>query len=235
MIRAVLTDIEGTTSALAFVKDVLFPYARQHLPAFVRVHASAPEIRTLLNDVGMETGSTLDDEGIIQQLMVWMDEDRKATPLKSLQGLVWEAGYRNGDFTGHVYADAVDRLREWHARKIRLFVYSSGSIAAQKLLFKYSDYGDLMPLFSGYFDTHMGPKREAASYRAILNVIGMPGSDVLFLSDIGAELDAACAAGLHTMQLVRAGTEPAPGHEQAASFSEINLAALSSDVKPVAP
>ena len=223
MIRAVLTDIEGTTSALAFVKNVLFPYAREHLPAFVRAHASAPEVRKLLNDVTTETGRTLDDEGIIQQLAAWMDEDRKATALKSLQGMVWEAGYRDGDFTGHVYADAVERLKEWHKRKIRLFVYSSGSIAAQKLLFKYSDYGDLTPLFSGYFDTHMGPKREAASYSAILNVIGMPGSDVLFLSDIGAELDAARAAGLHTLQLLRPGTDPVPGHAQAASFSEINL------------
>jgi enolase-phosphatase E1 len=226
LIRAILTDIEGTTSSLAFVKDVLFPYARKHLPAFVRAHVSAPEVRTLLNDVCTESGSTLDDAGIIQQLMTWMDEDRKVTPLKSLQGMVWEAGYRNGDFTGHVYADAADQLREWHKRKIRLYVYSSGSIAAQKLLFRYSDYGDLTPLFSGYFDTHMGPKRKVASYRAILNVIGMPGSDVLFLSDIGAELDAARAAGLRTLQLLRAGTDPAPGHAQAASFSDINLAAL---------
>jgi enolase-phosphatase E1 len=225
LIRAVLTDIEGTTSSLAFVKDVLFPYARKHLPAFVRSHASVPAVRTLLNDVVTESGGILDDAGIIQQLMTWMDEDRKVTPLKSLQGMVWEAGYRNGDFTGHVYADAVDRLREWHKRKIRLFVYSSGSIAAQKLLFRYSDYGDLTPLFSGYFDTHMGAKREVASYRAILSVIGMPGSDVLFLSDIGAELDAARAAGLHTLQLLRAGTDPAPGHAQAASFSDITLSA----------
>ena len=223
MIRAVLTDIEGTTSSLAFVKEVLFPYARLHLPEFVRTHASVPEVRRLLNDVVTETGGILDDEGIIQQLVAWMDADRKATPLKSLQGLVWEEGYRNGDFTGHIYADAVDRLREWHARKIRLFVYSSGSIAAQKLLFSYSDYGDLTPLFSGYFDTHMGPKREAASYRAILNVIGMPGSDVLFLSDSGGELDAARTAGLHTLQLLRPGTDLAPGHAQAASFSDINL------------
>lgn len=225
MIRAVLTDIEGTTSSLAFVKDVLFPYARKHLPAFIRSHATAPEVRKLMNDVCTESGGTLDDAGIIQQLMLWMDEDRKVTPLKSLQGMVWEAGYRNGDFTGHVYADAVAGLREWHKRKVRLFVYSSGSIAAQKLLFRYSDYGDLTPLFSGYFDTHMGAKREAVSYRAILSVIGMPGSDVLFLSDIGAELDAAREAGLHTLQLLRPGTDPAPGHTQATSFNDINLTA----------
>ena len=223
MIRAVLTDIEGTTSSLAFVKDVLFPYARKHLPGFVRTHASVPAVRSLLNDVGTETGSPQDDERTIQQLMTWMDEDRKATPLKTLQGMVWEEGYRNGDFTGHIYADVAERLREWHKRKIRLFVYSSGSIAAQKLLFRYSDHGDLTPLFSGYFDTHMGPKREAASYHAILHVMGMPGSDVLFLSDSGAELDAARTAGMHTLQLLRPGTEPAPGHAQVASFKEISL------------
>ena len=223
MIRAVLTDIEGTTSSLAFVKDVLFPYARKHLPAFIRTHSAEPEVRNLLDDVIKEAGRTLDAEGIIHQIESWMDKDRKVTPLKSLQGMVWEAGYRHGDFTGHIYADAVGRLKEWHKSKIRMFVYSSGSIAAQKLLFRYSDYGDLTPLFSGYFDTHMGAKREAASYKAILNVIGMPGSDVLFLSDIGAELDAARTAGMHTLQLLRPGTEPAPGHAQAASFKEISL------------
>ena len=223
MIRAVLTDIEGTTSSLAFVKDVLFPYARKHLPAFVRSHASRAGVRSLLTDVCKEAGRTLDEEGIIRQLITWMDEDRKVTPLKSLQGMVWEAGYHNGDFTGHIYADAVDKLGEWHKRKVRLFVYSSGSIAAQKLLFKYSDHGDLTPLFSGYFDTHMGPKRESASYQAILLAIGMPGSDVLFLSDTGAELDAARAAGLHTLQLLREGAQADPGHAQASSFSDINL------------
>jgi len=223
LIRAILTDIEGTTSSLAFVKDVLFPYARKHLPAFVHRHNSEPEVRNLLNDVCTEAGKTLDDAGIIEQLEQWMDEDRKVTPLKTLQGMVWEEGYRNGDFTGHIYADATARLREWRERKIRLFVFSSGSIAAQKLLFGHSDYGDLTPLFSGYFDTHMGSKREAASYRAILNVIGMPGSDVLFLSDTAAELDAAREAGLHTMQLVRPGTDFAPGHAQAGSFDEIIL------------
>ena len=223
MIRAILTDIEGTTSSLAFVKDVLFPYARQHLPAFIRRHAHDPEVRTLLQDVCTEAGQALDEAGIIQQLETWMDEDRKVTPLKTLQGMVWEEGYRNGDITGHVYPDAVVRLREWHKQKIRLYVFSSGSIAAQKLLFGNCACGDLTPLFSGFFDTHMGSKREAASYRAILGVIGMPGVEVLFLSDVAAELDAAREAGLHTLQVVRPGTGPAPGHAQAGSFSDIVL------------
>ncbi|MGH8119572.1 MAG: acireductone synthase, partial [Gammaproteobacteria bacterium] len=205
------------------VKDVLFPYARKHLPAYVRRRAGDPEVRNLLNDVCAEAGKTLDEAGIIQQLEVWMDEDRKVTPLKTLQGMVWEEGYRSGDFTGHVYPDVAVKLREWRDRKIRLYVFSSGSIAAQKLLFGHSDYGDLTPLFSGYFDTHMGSKREAASYRAILGVIGMPGSDALFLSDTAAELDAAREAGMHTLQLLRPGTEPAPGHAQVRSFDEIDL------------
>ena len=143
MIRAILTDIEGTTSALAFVQDVLFPHARRHLPAFVRAHAAQPEVRQLLHAVSAQSGCAQDDEAVIAQLLAWMDEDSKATPLKALQGMVWEAGYRQGDFTGHVYADAVEVLRAWHARRIRLYVFSSGSIAAQQLLFGHSDFGDL--------------------------------------------------------------------------------------------
>jgi len=223
LIRAILTDIEGTTTSLAFVKDVLFPYARKHLPEYVRRHAMEPEVCNLLHDVRTEAGAELDNAGIIHQLEIWMDEDRKVTPLKTLQGMIWEAGYRNGDLSGHVYVDVAAKLREWRGRKIRLFVYSSGSIAAQKLLFGHSDYGDLTPLFSGYFDTHMGSKREAASYRAILGVIGIPGSEVLFLSDVAAELDAAREAGLHTLQLLRPGTDPVPGHAQARRFDEIVL------------
>lgn len=223
MIRAILTDIEGTTSALAFVQDVLFPHARRHLPAFVRAHAAQPEVRQLLHAVSAQSGCAQDDEAVIAQLLAWMDEDSKATPLKALQGMVWEAGYRQGDFTGHVYADAVEVLRAWHARRIRLYVFSSGSIAAQQLLFGHSDFGDLRSLFSGYFDTNMGPKREAASYQAILGVIGMPGKEVLFLSDLGPELDAARAAGLYTTQLLRPGTEPVPHHPHAATFHDIVL------------
>jgi enolase-phosphatase E1 len=225
LIRAVLTDIEGTTSSIAFVKDVLFPYARKHMAEFVRSHANDQEVRTLLDDVCTETGQTLNNDAIITQLMQWIDEDKKITSLKALQGMIWEQGYREGAYTGHIYQDAAEKLKEWHARGIKLYVYSSGSIPAQKLLFGHSDFGDLNPLFSGYFDTRTGNKCEAESYRAIVKEIGLPANEILFLSDIAVELDAARTAGMQTTQLVRAGdcTQPSPGYLQVKVFTDVSL------------
>lgn len=224
MVRAIVTDIEGTTSSLSFVKDVLFPYAHAHLAHFVAANAHRPDVRALLDAANREAGGSLDDAGIVAQLQRWIDEDRKITPLKSLQGLIWEAGYRNGDFKGHIYTDAAARLREWHARGIPLYVYSSGSVYAQKLLFAHSEAGDLTPLFSGYYDTHIGGKREPDAYRAIGADIGRPAGDVLFLSDIAEELDAARAAGMQTIQLVRDGEPDACArHRQVPDFDAIEI------------
>ena len=157
MIKAILTDIEGTTTSLAFVKDVLFPYADQQMQAFVVAHRQDPVVAALIDDVRLETGNAvLSLAEAIAQLRQWIAEDKKITPLKALQGLMWEEGYRNGDFTGHVYEDAVRHLLHWHELGLKLYVYSSGSVYAQKLLFGYSDAGDLTPLFSGYFDTAVG-------------------------------------------------------------------------------
>lgn len=223
-VEAVVTDIEGTTSSLSFVKDVLFPYARAHLARFVAAHASQPVVRALLEDANREAGGGLDDAGIVAQLERWIDEDRKITPLKSLQGLIWEAGYRNGDFKGHIYPDAAAQLRAWHARGIKLYVYSSGSVYAQKLLFGHSEAGDLTPLFSGYYDTHIGAKREADAYRAIVADIGVPAGEILFLSDIVEELDAARAAGMQTIQLVREGElEAHARHRQVRDFDAVTF------------
>lgn len=224
MVQAIVTDIEGTTSSLSFVKDVLFPYARKHLARYVAEHAQDAKVRALLEDAKREAGGGFDDTGIVQQLERWIDEDRKVTPLKSLQGLIWEAGYRNGDFKGHIYADAADRLRAWHAQGVKLYVYSSGSVYAQKLLFGYSEAGDLTPLFSGYYDTHIGGKREAASYRAIVDDLKLPAADILFLSDIVQELDAAQAAGMQVLQLVRDGALSAQArHRQVDSFTAVDV------------
>jgi enolase-phosphatase E1 len=224
MIKAIVTDIEGTTSSLSFVKDVLFPYARNHLADFVRQHLNEPPVRVLLDQANAEAGGELDDDQVVDQLIRWIDEDRKATPLKSLQGLIWEHGYRNGDFTGHVYADAAENLRQWHDQGIRLYVYSSGSVYAQKLLFAHTDYGDLTPLFSGYFDTHIGHKQEAGSYRQIALDLALAPDEILFLSDIRQELDAAAAAGMQTCWVVR---DQAPNteatHTQVESFNGINI------------
>ncbi|MBI2779262.1 MAG: acireductone synthase [Gammaproteobacteria bacterium] len=219
MIKAILTDIEGTTSSLSFVKDVLFPYARERMADFVRDHAHDAAVRKLLNDVKHIVERDLSDNQVIEQLIRWIDEDKKITPLKALQGMIWEDGYRRGAFKGHVYEDAVRKLREWENQDIKLYVFSSGSVHAQKLLFAHTEYGDLTPLFSGYFDTTVGNKREAASYHAIAEAIDTDPSEILFLSDIKEELDAAHAAGMQTVWLVREGTlDAAAEHRQVATF-----------------
>lgn len=225
MIRAILTDIEGTTSSLSFVKDILFPYARQRLRAFVDAHGQEPAVARELAEVARFAGRALSPAEAADQLVAWIDEDRKATPLKALQGMIWETGYRQGDFFGHIYEDAARRLREWQAAGLRLYVFSSGSVQAQQLLFAHTEFGDLTPLFSGYFDTRIGPKQEPAAYRAIAEAIGLPSEDILFLSDIEGELEAARAAGMATTRLVREdGPNPASRHPLARDFDEIDLA-----------
>lgn len=211
MITAIVTDIEGTTTSISFVADVLFPYSRARLADYCAAHAD--EVAPILAEVtATEPGDP------IATLIRWIDEDRKATPLKELQGLIWDEGFRSGAFTAHIYADAADALRQWHAAGIKLYVYSSGSVAAQKLLYGHSDAGDLTPLFSGYFDTRTGAKREAASYAAIAQAIGHAPGDILFLSDVAAETDAAKAAGLKALLIDRNGG-PADIH----SFADIVL------------
>lgn len=224
MIKAILTDIEGTTSSISFVHDVLFPYARERMAVFVRGRAGEPKVAEQIDAVRREAGKALDLDGVIQQLIAWIDADRKITPLKALQGMIWEAGFRGGDFTGHVYEDAVRNLKGWHARGIPLYVFSSGSVQAQQLLFGHSDAGDLTPLFSGFYDTRIGAKREPAAYTAIAEDIGLPPGDILFLSDIQGELEAARAAGMQTLWLVRDGDpDPAAGQRQVKDFDAIVL------------
>lgn len=224
MIKAIVTDIEGTTSSLSFVKDVLFPYARAHLSEFVRQHRHDAEVKSILDEARAMVRAQLDDEQLIGQFIDWMDRDQKITPLKSLQGLIWAAGYQRGDLNGHVYEDAVRQLQAWKQAGYALYVYSSGSVYAQKLLFSHTAYGDLTPLFSGYFDTHIGGKREADSYRAIAAQIDLPAERILFLSDILEELDAAKAAGFATYWLVRdQAIDPDAAHHQVNDFDAITL------------
>ena len=230
MTRAILTDIEGTTSSISFVRDVLFPYARRALPDFVREHGQQPRVRQWLDQVAVEAGGLCQDEMIVETLQGWIDQDRKHTALKALQGLVWEDGYRNADFTAPIYPDAAQTLRRWHALGLPLYVYSSGSVPAQKLFFGHSDAGDLTGLFSGWFDTETGGKREAASYERIAAAIGLKPHDLLFLSDVVEELDAAREAGMRTVLVDRREDYPQPrqgdaahGHTRVASFLDIEL------------
>jgi len=250
---AIVTDIEGTTSSIAFVKEVLFPFAREHLPAFVNKHAGEPEVARILDetralvsmgpravaspgapDEAKERSSPaeavrsgegrLSTEEVIEVLLRWIDEDRKATPLKTLQGILWARGFANGTLKGHVYEDAVKGLRDWHAAGHAMYVFSSGSVAAQRLLFGHTTYGDLTPLFQGYFDTTTGPKLAAASYLAIASAIGRPPGEVLFLSDHTGELDAAVAAGMRVICLDRGEAVIPEGtpHRRVRSFAEID-------------
>jgi enolase-phosphatase E1 len=214
-IRTVLTDIEGTTSAIAFVKDTLFPFALAALDGFLDAQGAEPEVAAIMAEVpGPDARATLRG---------WMAADAKATPLKALQGLIWRAGFEDGRLRGHLWPDVAPCLHAWHAAGLGLAVYSSGSVEAQRLLFRHSLAGDLEKLFGGFFDTRMGHKRDAASYAAIAAALGGTAGEVLFLSDVAEELDAARAAGLQTCQLVRAGdgTQPAGRHPEAPDFPAV--------------
>jgi enolase-phosphatase E1 len=228
MKKTILTDIEGTTSSISFVKDVLFPYARRALPGFVAEHGKDPGVRHWLDLVAAENGGLCEDAMIVEVLQGWIDADRKHTALKALQGMLWKAGYRHGDYAAHFYPDAVAALRRWHADGHALAVYSSGSVPAQKLFFGYSTAGDLAPLVSNWFDTEIGGKREAGSYRRIVQALDQPAGGVLFLSDVVEELDAAREAGLDTVLVDRSEDYPRPrleeathGHRRATSFAGI--------------
>jgi enolase-phosphatase E1 len=226
--QAIVTDIEGTTSSISFVKDVLFPYARKALPAFVRMHGQEPEVRKWLDAAAADAGGLCQDEMLAEVLQGWIDEDRKHPALKALQGMIWAAGYQGGAYRAHVYDDAVAGLRRWQQSGHPLFVYSSGSVPAQKLLFGHSAAGDLTSLFSGYFDTAIGGKRERASYRNLALALDRPPADIVFLSDVVEELDAARDEGFDTVLLDRREDYPVPrlgqatnGHRRVESFSDI--------------
>lgn len=228
----ILTDIEGTTSSISFIKDVLFPYARRELPRFVREHANEPEVRRWLDAVAAEEGGICSDDTIVETLQGWIDQDRKHTALKALQGLIWRDGYRNADFTAPIYADAAAALPRWHAEGHPMAVYSSGSVPAQQLFFAHSDAGDLSGLFGAWFDTEVGHKRDAGSYREIASRLARAPDGIMFLSDVVAELDAAREAGMRTVLVDRLEDYPQPrsdadahGHARVDSFARIDPAA----------
>ena len=222
---AILTDIEGTTTPIAFVRDTLFPFARARLAEFVRENGHQPSVSTALD----EPDTSL--ESVIDALIGWIDADRKAPPLKTLQGMIWEAGYRDCSLTAPVYDDAAAALKRWQAAGIRLAVYSSGSVAAQKLLFGHTSHGDLTLLFENWFDLETGSKLEPGSYRRIADSLSPGTGDILFLSDHPGELDAAREAGLRTVRSDRGDPPPAPvgDHVTVTSFADIDFADIDPD------
>ena len=223
-IKCVLMDIEGTTTSVSFVYDVLFPYFLTNVDKLLfndsdEVIAAFDEVKELVkNEGGLELFSRQD---CINQLVLWCKEDRKVTPLKFLQGVIWEEGYLAGTLVSHVYDDVPHSLKEWYDNKIELAIFSSGSVEAQKLIFKFANQGDLSNYLSAYFDTVTGPKREANTYKLIADQLQFPASSILFLSDIREELMAAEEAGMQTIQLVRPGTT-SNWKNTAENFTEIN-------------
>ena len=222
-VKAVLTDIEGTCTALSFVKDTLFPYSRENMETFVVKHAQDKEIAPLLRQVAqhMENEQATQQQ-LVAQLRQWIDADLKIPALKTLQGFQWQVGYQQGDFHGHLYEDAYLAFKQWKQRGIKLYVYSSGSVQAQKLLFSHTRYGDISSWFSGFFDTAMGAKSEANAYRRIAQEIGLNAKHILFLSDVEAELDAASNSGMQVACLQRE-SEFSSRYFVAKNFSTIDL------------
>lgn len=210
--KYILTDIEGTTSSITFVAEELFPYFRENISDLLAlkdrlvVKEAFEETVQLAKSEDGETITT--DQQIIDKLYQWSMEDRKITPLKTLQGVLWDSGYRDGELKGHVYPEVAANLKNWKEQGINLGVFSSGSVAAQKLIFGYSIAGDLTPYFSNYFDTNTGGKRESATYAKIAEELQIDPSEILFLSDIEEELQAADSSGYQTVQLARDGTTP---------------------------
>ncbi|MFJ2892140.1 acireductone synthase [Streptomyces sp. NPDC087305] len=228
-VDAVVLDIEGTTSATGFVVDVLYPYSRSRFAALLSERAEDPVVARAIAQVRELTDSPDADAVQIEKyLNTWLDEDRKATPLKTLQGVIWSEGFARGDLVSHFYDDVVPALRAWHSAGLRLYVYSSGSVAAQRAWFTSSPEGDLLSLVSGLYDTeNAGPKQEPESYRRIAEATGVEPSRLLFLSDRPGELDAAVAAGWHAVGVRRPGEpyfEQGVGdHAEAGAFDEIGI------------
>ena len=222
MIRGVVTDLEGTTTSITFVHDVLFPYASRELDAFVRERGREPEVARCLDELAAlgRAEDLLPDPVAVAR--AFMAADRKVTPLKRLQGLIWEAGYANGALIADVYPDVAPRLTAWRAAGRRIAVFSSGSVHAQKLLLGHTTAGDLRPLVDAWFDTEVGSKIEASSYVAIARSLALPPAELLFLSDSRGELIAARAAGWMAIGLARDGALPAAEGPWARTFDTVD-------------
>ncbi len=225
--RGILLDIEGTTSSIRFVYDVMFPFVRRELDAYLRSHWGEPALAAACDAIARDAGHApiaASQEQVKAEVLRLMDGDVKATGLKQLQGLIWDAGFKSGEMKAHVYEDVPPAIAAWNKAGLDVRIYSSGSVQAQKLFFGHTIAGSLLPLFRGHYDTATGPKKEAASYTAIAAAFALPPREILFLSDVPAELDAATQAGLQTGLVLRPGNaavEPDHGHAEIHSFAEV--------------
>ena len=227
--RGILLDIEGTTSSVSFVYDVMFPFVRRELDGYLRGHCNESALKAACDTIAREAGKpelAASKEQVKAEVLRLMDGDVKSTGLKALQGLIWESGFNSGELKAHVYDDVPPAIKAWKDAGLDVRIYSSGSIQAQKLFFGHSIAGNLLPLFRGHYDTTSGPKKESPSYTAIAAAIHLPPREILFLSDVPAELDAARQAGLQTGLVLRPGNaavKPDHGHPEIRSFAEVRI------------
>lgn len=225
-IRCILLDIEGTIIPVSFVKDVLFPYAKKHIASFLHDHRGDQVVTRWASlcqeTIAQESGVRPLYEDLAGILSQWIEGDRKHQGLKALQGMIWEEGYRAGAFAPCLYDDVTPSLRRWRQDGLELAIYSSGSEQAQRLLLGHTTDGDLTPLFSYFFDTGIGSKKEQASYSRIAGRMKLQPGEILFLSDAEPELDAATAAGLPAIHVVRPGTSPGSRHRSCITLDDLS-------------
>ena len=228
-LRAVVLDIEGTTSSTTFVHDTLYPYSRARFATWITAHEEEDAVAAQVAAVRELAGEPdAPIERVVWWLEHWLDGDEKVTPLKAFQGWIWAEGFAAGDLVSHFFDDAIPAMRRWHGEGRGLYIFSSGSVSAQRAWFGNTPEGDLLPLISGHFDTeNTGPKKQPASYEAITAVIGVAPEDTVFLSDLVTELDAARTAGWHTVGVRRRGDQyydqGVGDHLAVHSFDEIDL------------
>lgn len=215
-VNYVLMDIEGTTSDIAFVKNVLFPYSAREMRNFISSNKNNPEVRACIK----ETGKASDEEAALQ-FLEWIREDVKHPALKTIQGKIWDKGFRSNVYKAHLYDDVLPAWKVWKEQKLRLGIYSSGSVSAQKLFFEFNEKGNLLSYLENFFDLEMGGKRESSSYEKIATRLEVQPNKIAFLSDIVEELDAARAAGFKTVHILRPGTAEQSRHPVAKGFNEI--------------
>lgn len=224
--RGILLDVEGTTSSISFVYDVLFEFAKRHVGDFLARHADDRFVAGLAGDIAVEAGAerSASLEQAALAAIELMNRDVKSTPLKALQGMIWRSGFESGELVSHVFPDVPPALEQWAASGLDVRIYSSGSVDAQRLFFGHTSAGNLLPHLRGHYDTTTGPKREPASYTKIAADMRIEPRQILFVSDVGAELDAARAAGMATALAVRPGNRDPGGlfaHEPIESFTQI--------------
>jgi enolase-phosphatase E1 len=239
-IRGILLDIEGTTSSISFVYDVMFPFVREQLMQFLERNWNSATLNACLDRLALDIGHTdrqswlgelseSESRSSNQQFQIQqavhrlMDADAKVTGLKQLQGLIWESGFKSGQLIGHLFEEVGQSIHAWASQGIDVRIYSSGSIAAQQLFFGHSDAGNLLPQIRGHYDTTLGGKQSPESYQKIATDIELLPEQILFISDVVAELSAAKTAGMQTLLSIRPGNKPVPPDHGFTSVTDFRL------------